>query len=64
MSLVGYKQTFRRVCRSVRFTPESVHRQRKRALDSKSRHSMSAYPPEADVNGYGAGGPLLTHSGS
>ncbi len=25
---------------------------------------MSALPPKADVNGHGAGGPLLTHSGS
>jgi len=25
---------------------------------------MSALPPKADVNGYGAGGPLLTQTGS
>ena len=48
----------------VRFAPESGHRRRKNASDSKSGHWMSAYPPIADVNGHVAGGPLLTRSGS
>ncbi len=30
---------------------------------SKSGHPMSAITPKADVNGYGAGGPLLTPNG-
>jgi hypothetical protein len=63
MSASGYKQTFRQWRQKVRFTPESRHCRRKNDQDSKSGHSMSAYPPTADVNGQGAGGPLLTRSG-
>ncbi len=33
------------------------------ASDSKSEHPMSALPPIADINGCGAGCPLLTQSG-
>ncbi len=35
-----------------------------RVFHCESGHPMSALPPKADVNGYGAGGPLLTQSGS
>ncbi len=34
-----------------------------RGLISAPQRRMSAYPPIADINGYGAGRPLLTHSG-
>ncbi len=63
MSPLGYKRTLWGLARNVCFTPVSGHRRRKSASDSKSGHPRSAYPPTADVNGHGAGGPFLTRLG-
>ena len=63
MSAFGYKRTLWDRASNVRSSPESGHRQRKNASDSKSGHPMSALPPEADIRGGIAGCPLLTQSG-
>ncbi len=55
MSPSGNKRTLLGRASKVRFTPESGHSRRKNALDSKSRHPMSAITPKADVKWLGWG---------
>ncbi len=64
MSAYGYKQTYSRQLANVRFTSESGHYRRKISALPESRHSVSALPPKADINGCGAGCPLMTRSGT
>ncbi len=63
MSAFGYKRTFTHTVIYVRFTPESRHYRRKIGSVPESRLLVSALPPKADPNGYGAGCPLMTQSG-
>ncbi len=63
MSAFGYMRTLWERASKVCFTPESRNSRRKIASVPESGHWMSALPPIADINGYGAGCPLLTHSG-
>ncbi len=63
MSAYGYKQTSRGLGQNVRFTPESGHRRRRNASDSKSGHPMSALTPKADIGEGIPECPLMTQSG-
>ena len=58
-----YQRTNSGLTPSVCLSPETRLSDVEIATGLKSGHWMSALPPKADVNGQGAGGPLLTQSG-
>ncbi len=48
MSAYGYKQTFRRSCRNVRFTPNSGHKRLCRGMSAFDPKETSALPKEVE----------------